>query len=470
MYGTRQKKIGSGSFGNVYSTEHGYAMKISTSDECGICNNFMREAAILRYLNHPNIVKALKVSVSNDQPTLYMYKAEYSLKNFIDIGKINKDNTKQFIHQLLQAVTYCHKNNIIHRDIKPANIIVFPSGIQLIDFGTAFHTTNQSIEEPKIGSLWWRSPEMLLETTYGNPTDVWSIGVILYQMLYGYHPFPGDGKYNQLFKIFKRLGTPNEEEYPGVTSFSGYSRAQFNHQGIPFVKSDEVDSAAIDLLGKLLTWANKRISAEEALKHPYFTGLTITPTTRPYVPGIPNKSSINPKHRELVFSWLWEVMKDYTFEYDTLFLAYHIFDSYIGTPDLNLDKSTLQLYGITALHIAEKINEPHYVDISECVYMCDNKYTLKEILKAEEIIYSTLNLIIGSSLKTSMKSNNYIPCSLQKFNMLLAILYMNYTWATSWTSSQFLQVATDFMSGIDTLDILKHIEGDIEIKTEFRKL
>lgn len=127
----------------------------------------------------------------------------------------------------------------------------------------------------EVVTLWYRAPEVLLGgRQYSTPVDVWSVGCIFCEMLTSKPLFPGDSEIDQLFRIFRQLGTPTEAEWPGVTSLADYKHSFPKWPAQPLqktIKELRNDPLALDLLQKMLVYEpSKRISAREALKHPYF--------------------------------------------------------------------------------------------------------------------------------------------------------------------------------------------------------
>jgi len=126
--------------------------------------------------------------------------------------------------------------------------------------------------------LWYRAPEVLLGTSkegkYSAPVDMFSIGCIFSELITKEPLFPGDSEIDQLFRIFRCLGTPDDSVWPGVSSLPNFKRTfpQWSPRSLSELFSAEVSPLAIDLLSKMLVYdPSKRISARAALAHPYFT-------------------------------------------------------------------------------------------------------------------------------------------------------------------------------------------------------
>lgn len=156
---------------------------------------------------------------------------------------------KSYMHQMLDAIAYCHMHRIFHRDLKPQNLLVDTEGhIKLADFGLA-RLTNipMRIYTHEVVTLWYRAPEILLGSKfYTNGVDVWSLGCIFAEMILRKPLFPGDSEIDQLFRIFRTLGTPCEETWPGVTQLSDYKSVfpRFDPQNVPDaiieIKADDI--------------------------------------------------------------------------------------------------------------------------------------------------------------------------------------------------------------------------------------
>lgn len=139
--------------------------------------------------------------------------------------KLPKSVAKSYLWQLLQGIAHLHAHRILHRDLKPQNLLIDEHGyIKLADFGLARNMTLPvRTFTHEVITLWYRAPEILLGSKlYGPAVDIWSIGCIFVELLTKRALFPGDSEIDQLFRIFRTLGTPDETIWPGVTHFPDF--------------------------------------------------------------------------------------------------------------------------------------------------------------------------------------------------------------------------------------------------------
>ena len=183
---------------------------------------------------------------------------------------------KGFVYQMCAGIAYCHSHRVLHRDLKPQNLLVDQStnALKLADFGLAraFGIPVRAYTH-EVVTLWYRAPEILLGARhYSTPVDAWSIGCIFAEMINQAPLFPGDSEIDQLFRIFRVLGTPDDDTWPSVTTLPDY-KAQF-----PKWRRKEwrdiapaLDEDGVDLLRRLLRYApHERISARDACAHKWF--------------------------------------------------------------------------------------------------------------------------------------------------------------------------------------------------------
>ena len=285
------EKIGTGTYGVVYKAKDKLrnetcALKkiLLDVEPEGIPSTAIREICILRELQNPNIVELRDVVASNDKLYLVFEYVDQDLKQYLD--SLPKDQLvdskviKSLMYQLVQAVAYLHSKRILHRDLKPQNILITRGGcVKLADFGLA--RTYQIPLRPythEVVTLWYRAPEILLGTLeYSSALDVWSLGTIFLELLIKAPFFVGDSEIDQLYKIFRKLGTPNETIWPGVSKLRDYKRSFPNWAPTNFSEElKNLEQLGLDLLRRMLTYdPASRITAKEALNHPYFNDVHV---------------------------------------------------------------------------------------------------------------------------------------------------------------------------------------------------
>ena len=198
------------------------------------------------------------------------------LKMYIDsVDELSPLLIKSYMHQLLTGLEFCHARQVMHRDLKPQNLLIGRNGeLKICDFGLArtfrlpLHTYTHEIV-----TLWYRAPEVLLGSKiYTTAVDIWSVGCIFAEMVTSDPLLAGDCEIDQIFKTFRLLGTPNETIWPGVSSLPDFKAtwpkfpAQHWADVVP-----RLDSVGRDLLSKMMCLVpEERLTASEALKHPYF--------------------------------------------------------------------------------------------------------------------------------------------------------------------------------------------------------
>ncbi|XP_032995246.1 cyclin-dependent kinase 3 isoform X1 [Lacerta agilis] len=279
------EKIGEGTYGVVYKAKNKQTgqlvalKKIRLDSETeGVPSTAIREISLLKELKHPNIVRLLDVVHSQKKLYLVFEYLNQDLKKYMDssrTGELPLSLVKSYLYQLLQGVSFCHSHRVIHRDLKPQNLLINEMGaIKLADFGLAraFGVPLRTYTH-EVVTLWYRAPEILLGCKfYSTAVDIWSIGCIFAEMVTRKALFPGDSEIDQLFRIFRTLGTPTESSWPGVTQLPDY-KGNFPKWPRKDMKVliPNLDRDGRDLLMQLLLYdPNRRISAKAALTHQYF--------------------------------------------------------------------------------------------------------------------------------------------------------------------------------------------------------
>jgi len=254
-------------------------IRLEAEDE-GVPSTAIREISLLKELPHPNIVTLYNVVHEDNKLYLVFEYLDQDLKKYMDMCGKNLHHmlVKSYLQQLIKGIAHCHSHRVLHRDLKPQNLLIDKKGVlKLADFGLAraFGVPVRTYTH-EVVTLWYRAPEILLGgKQYSTPVDVWSIGCIFAEMVTRSPLFPGDSEIDQLFRIFRCLGTPNEEMWPNVGQFPDYKTTFPQWSPVPLKTVVEgLDELGLDLLSKMLIYEpSKRISARDALRHPYFDDL-----------------------------------------------------------------------------------------------------------------------------------------------------------------------------------------------------
>jgi len=287
----RLEKVGNGTYGVVYKaldndTNEIVALKkmILEVENEGVPSTAIREISLLREIQQKNIVGLKDVVIEDKKLYLVFEFLDKDLKAVLEsLGKeefLDPQLVKKFLYQILQGTAACHARRILHRDLKPQNILIDKTGnLKIADFGLAraFAIPARPYTH-EVVTLWYRAPEILLGSIeYSTPIDIWSIGCIFVELVTKQPLFTGDSEIDQLYRIFRILGTPNEEVWPGVSSLKDYKSTFPNWSGGPInkvVSNLNLDAAGLDLLNRMLKYDPcERISAKSALSHPYFKDL-----------------------------------------------------------------------------------------------------------------------------------------------------------------------------------------------------
>lgn len=253
-------------------------IKIGSREEAedGINRTALREIKLLHELQHENVIGLLDVFGHKSNVSLVFDFMDTDLENIIEDPKIvlSPGNVKAYTLMTLQGLEYLHMNYILHRDLKPNNLLVNSAGLLKIgDFGLAkcFGSPTR-INTHQVVTRWYRCPELLFGARqYGTGVDIWAVGCILAELLLRVPFLTGESDIDQISKIFTTLGTPTEEQWPGMKTLPDYMQFKV----FPGTPLQHIFTAASDELLALLESClsmnpMKRCTCAEALKMPYF--------------------------------------------------------------------------------------------------------------------------------------------------------------------------------------------------------
>jgi serine/threonine-protein kinase len=224
-----QELIGVGGMACVYKAfdnvdERTVAVKILkneflTNEE--FRQRFKNESKVIAVLSHPNIVKVYDVSYGDRLQYIVMeYVEGITLKEYIrQQGRLTPGEVLHFTSQILRALQHAHDKGIVHRDIKPQNILLLANGtIKVTDFGIARFSApgTRSVTESAIGSVHYISPEQARGEVTDDKADIYSVGVVLYEMLTGTLPFQSDNSVSVAMMQIQNDPTPLTQINPDI--------------------------------------------------------------------------------------------------------------------------------------------------------------------------------------------------------------------------------------------------------------
>lgn len=418
------RRVGEGSYGMVLRStgkDGDYATKISKIPEA-LSQDSLVEVSTLIKLNHPNIVQLVDIvdlgnlrnSLGTKSPYGLVYKlADDDLNKYL-YSKLSEETKKSLMYQLLCGLSYMHSLEIMHRDLKPQNILMFGDTLKIADLGSAknYACHPRGDWTDLITTLPYRAPELLQKEllddgekvpaevkpkvnrktfTYDKEIDIWSVGVIFYEILTGRRVYNGDSEADQLLGYFRRLRNP-------VKTLPGFSKLDVPVQRM--------------ILSMLQFAPAKRPTAYQLLQDPYWDDIgdegleyisigcdnAITMQSRSIDTRWKNiAEGINLNMVYSLLDWLFVGSKMFRLNERTFSVTSKLVcESLLQMPELS--RNELQKLGCVCMDIASKMSEFSPLEASEYVYLSDGAFTKKDFLEMEQRILELLQFDVSTAV------------------------------------------------------------------------
>jgi mitogen-activated protein kinase 1/3 len=287
---TDLKFVGEGAYGMVasaydHTTQTRVAIKkITPFEHQCFCQRTLREIKILSRFRHENIIniqEVLRAPTIDQMKDIYIVQClmECDLYKLLRHQRLTDEHICYFLYQILRGLKYIHSANVLHRDLKPSNLLLNTNcDLKICDFGLARIADptkdHSGLLTEYVATRWYRAPEIMLNARgYYKPIDIWSVGCILAEMIGGKPLFPGKHYIEQINLILNVIGSPDEADLVSIVN----ERARNYVSLLPVRKRTpwkqlypNASDLSLNMLDFLLTFnPNRRVSVEEALKHPY---------------------------------------------------------------------------------------------------------------------------------------------------------------------------------------------------------
>lgn len=445
------EKIGSGAYASVYATTNEkYVCKVQMNDEEeeGISESALREMSALKKLAHsPYIVECSHVYLTKQGQgtcTIFLPRYNENLKEYVIRNSCTSQQIQTIMYRLISGIRDMQTSGVLHRDIKSANILISePENVVIADLGMSRfnHAEVSKLSGDEIQTLHSRAPEIILgEVNYSFAIDMWSLGILMFEIMTKFKTstFRGDSAIGQLFLIFKTLGTPDNSTWKGVESMMNYKASFPKWSKLNISEKYKIDPCAADLITRLLTLNPKeRISAENALLHPYFSNSECS-SIKKEIETIQNIDRIDQtymiRRKEIDENMRSEIVDqiigkaiDLKLEHSTFFLALQYADLYLMSKRVQVEVTTrkLTVLFITSLLLANKVNEIIPPSIRNYLHLSGEVYSRESIILMEIELIETL----GHSLYRETDYTHFMKLNIQCYEERSDILKKLYSFA-----------------------------------------
>lgn len=423
--------IGRGTYANVYkakskSDNNLIAIKKMLNPDYsveGIRASSVREIMTLRSCDHKNILKIIDAIYDKRCIKMIVELFEYDLKKCIKDNLMTDDQSLDCIFQIVDGIKYLHIHGFMHRDLKPQNILVKKVGktlnVTLADFGLTRRYYNQLIPQVhtcEVATLWYRAPELILGMRkYTESIDIWSLGLVIGELLLKKPLLPGNCEIDQLYKTFRLLGTPTELEWNDVETLPYYQKDVFPKWKPNFdeqIKCENDKQMRIkDLIRYILILdPSKRPDIFDIYRHSIFDNFekefeetndkvsklisNMNLSIRHYRCMLNVENCISGNYLEIhtdltqnmimiLLDWIIDVSLKFKLLSNTLFRTIQLIYIFLEKTNTPINRKELQLVGIACMLLASKLEEMYSIEVRDFIYICDSAYNEDELLDTE---------------------------------------------------------------------------------------
>lgn len=413
--------INAGTYGTVYNVGDGTVLKKYKNVYEGIAADFIREVATLKRINNPNVISLLEIDydtfISITLP-FYPHNLEEMVKKKLPYSK------KEIFHCICMGLYALHSRGIIHRDMKPSNIMVKNRNHAIIidtGFSKSFELDRSyGTRSPKVVTMFYRAPEIILRRDYSFEVDVWGAGVIFAEMYLNNYLFDIDNEIVLLENQCFLMGTPPKSSGESCSEIEQTILSALpDYPGTYKEKFKIYGEHVVEIIGCMLnTNYEDRCTIAEVLSSDYFEDLTDyelvdSPCANVYKDEAKNYEEYLLDYlvefefdemnentlgmRKVLAEWLEQICTENLIHESTFFRAVILLDRYLSNESSYfIKKENFQLIGLTCLFISSKYENLKYLDANDLLYWCDNAYLKRELLDMEKRICRVIDMNIAT--------------------------------------------------------------------------